>query len=524
MALAPKRRMIWMRYNQTPILPRMMRIALCSLVVLLLCSCGSGSADPGASGPAFSPAQSPRTATAAAGTSGTALVDWPEFGLDAQRRDATNRPTGITAANLSRLRAQQVSLPGTVDSSPVYLHGVSVAGATRDVVVVTTTYGRTIAIDASTGALLWIFTPPGYARWAGSAQIANAGPIADPDRRFVYAASPDGLIHKLSLSTGREDGAGAWPASVTRDATREKLGSALNIVGPDVIATTSGYIGDAPTYQGHVALISRASGRVQRVFNTLCANRHRLIVPTSCPQSDSAILSRGGAVVEPGGRRLLIDTGNGHWNGRTDFGDSVLELTVPRLRLRQAFTPVNQEKLNTGDLDLGSSAPALLGQGRVLVAGKDGIMRVLDLRRLDGHAPSPPETPGGEVQTLKTPGGGELFTAPAVWRHGSRTTVFVADAEGTASYALRGGRLHPLWANSTPGTSPVLAGGLLYVYDPSAGGIEVYAPGSSHPLGRLAGAPGHWNSPIVVDGHVVEPEGDANDHELTGTLELFSGR
>ena len=58
----------------------------------------------------------------------------------------------------------------------------------------------------------------------------------------------------------------------------------------------------------------------------------------------------------------------------------------------------------------------------------------------------------------------------------------------------------------------------------SAGGIEVYAPGSSHPLGRLAGAPGHWNSPIVVDGHVVEPEGDANDHELTGTLELFSIR
>ncbi|HEX8959728.1 MAG TPA: hypothetical protein VF770_07890, partial [Solirubrobacterales bacterium] len=326
------------------------------------------------------------------------------------------------------------------------------------------------------------------------------------------------------LAGGREDRAGAWPASVTRDAEHEKLAAALNVDGPDVIATSGGYIGDAPSYQGHVALISRTSGRVRRVFNTLCASRHRLIVPESCPQSGSAILSRGGAVVEPGGRRLLVDTGNGDWNGSTDFGDSVLELSFPGLSLRQAFTPTDQETLNTGDVDLGSSAPALLGHGRALVAGKDGIMRVLDLRRLDGRRPSSHHLLGGEVQTLPTPGGGELFTAPAVWRHGSRTTVFVADAQGTASYALRGGRLRLLWSSSTPGSSPVVAGGLVYVYDPEAGGIEVYAPGSPRPLGRLDGLPGHWNSPIVADGHVVEPEGDANEHALTGTLELFSLR
>ncbi len=463
-------------------------------------------------------------ACAAASASGAELVDWPEFGLNPQRSDATSRATGITAANLGQLRARQIALPGTVDSSPIYLHAVSVAGGTRDVVVVTTTYGQTIAIDASTGRQLWTFTPPGYGRWAGSAQIATASPIADPNRRFVYAASPNGLIHKLSLSSGREDRAGAWPVSVTRDAGHEKLAAALNIDGPDVIATTGGYIGDAPSYQGHVVLISRASGRVRRGFNTLCANRHRLIVPKSCPQSDSAILSRGGAVVEPGGHRLLVDTGNGHWNGSTDFGDSVLELTFPGLKLRQAFTPTDQERLNTGDIDLGSSAPALLGHGRALVAGKDGIMRVLDLGRLDGHRPSSHRVLGGEVQTLPTPGGGELFTAPAVWRHASRTTVFVADAQGTASYAVRGGRLRPLWSNSTPGSSPVVAGGLVYVYDPEAGGIEVYSPGSPRPVGELAGMPGHWNSPIVADGHVVEPEGDANEHALTGTLELFSLR
>ncbi len=451
------------------------------------------------------------------------LLDWPEFGLDSARSNTSEASVAITAANVAHLRHASVALGGTVDSSPIYLHGVTVSGATHDVIIATTTYGRTVALDAASARVLWTFTPPDIARWAGSAQITNTSPIADPDRRSLYAASPDGLIHKLALSDGREQG--GWPVSVTRDATHEKLAAALNIAGGAVIATTGGYIGDAPPYQGHVVLIARASGRLQGVFNTLCANRRELLVPSSgCRASDSAILSRGGPVVEPGGGRLLISTGNAPWNGSTNFGDSVLELTLPGLRLRQAFTPSNQAQLKADDTDLGSSAPALLGHDRVAIAGKDGILRVLVLSRLDGHPPSGARRYplGGEVQRLGVPGGGELFTAPAVWRRGSHTTVFIADEAGTAAYVLRAGRLYRAWQNATPGTSPVMAGGLLYVYDPAAGGIEVYRPSSPRPIAKLAGSPGHWNSPIVVDGHVIEPEGNANDHRVTGSMEIFS--
>jgi hypothetical protein len=269
-------------------------------------------------------------------------------------------------------------------------------------------------------------------------------------------------------------------------------------------------------------LIDRASGRIRSVFNTLCADRRRLIGPSTCPSSDSAILSRGGPVVEPGAARVLIDTGNGPWNGSTDFGDSVLELTLPSLDLRQAFTPTEQAQLNDTDTDLGSSAPALLGHGRVLVAGKDGSMRVLELSRLNGRRRSSTKLLGGEAQRLPLPGGGELFTAPAVWRHGGHTTVFVAGEHATAAYVLRRGKLLRAWIANTPGTSPVMAGGLLYVYEPDGGGIVVYRPGSPRPIAKLPGSPGHWNSPIVVDGHIVEPEGDANDHKQSGSLEIFS--
>jgi hypothetical protein len=485
------------------------------VVCALLTACGS-TAPADVSAPTAGTAAIPSPAH----VSTARLLDWPEFGLNPQRTDASPLSTGITATNAAHLHRVTVNLPGTVDSSPVYLHEATVAGAVHSVAVVTTTYGKTLALDATSGRVLWTFTPPGYSRWAGSAQITTTSPLVDPGGRFVYAASPNGLIHKLSLADGGE--AGGWPVSVTRDATYEKLAAALNVAGHHLLVATGGYFGDAPPYQGHVVAIDRSSGHIASVFNTLCANRHNIIVPSSCSSSDSAILSRGGAVVEPGGKRVLLSTGNAPWNGTTDFGDSVVQLTLPGLRFRQAFTPVNQAELNESDTDLGSSAPALLGHGRVLIAGKDGLMRVLSLPHLDGHAPSRPNKLGGEIQRLPLPGGGELFTAPAVWSTPGTTTVFVGAEQATAAYTLSSGRLRLMWQNSTPGTSPILAGGLLYVYDPSEGGIEVYQPRSGRPVAKLAGAPGHWNSPIVVDGHVMEPEGNANDHSLSGRLDLFS--
>jgi PQQ-like domain len=497
--------------------------SVCALgAAALLAACGSsGAARPStASSGRSAPAATRGAVQPSARAAGGRLLDWPEFGLDPQRSDVSELSTGITPANIAHLRRITVDLPGTVDSSPIYLHGVGVAGKSRNVAVVTTTYGRTIALDADSARILWTFTPSGYAGWAGGAQITNTSPLADPDRRFVYAASPDGLVHKLSLASGSEQP--GWPARLTYDPHHEKMAAALNIDGRDVIAATGGYLGDAPPYQGHVVAIDRGSGHVHAVYNTLCSGRRALIAPSSCSASDSAILSRGGAVIEPGGRRMLIATGNGPWNGTSDFGDSVIELGFPDLQRRQSFTPTDQRQLSESDSDLGSSAPALLGHGRVAIAGKDGVLRVLALSRLDGRAPSRRGRLGGELQRLQVPGGAELFTAPAVWMHGGHTTMFIADGAGTAALVLRGGRLYRVWANARAGTSPVMAGGLLYVYDPTAGGIYVYRPNSPSPLAKLPGRPGHWNSPIAVDGRVLEPEGDANDHTPSGTLDIFS--
>ncbi|HEX5435702.1 MAG TPA: PQQ-binding-like beta-propeller repeat protein, partial [Gemmatimonadaceae bacterium] len=186
-------------------------------------------------------------------------------------------PTGIDAGNVASLKRQQVTLDGTVDASPIYLHDVQVKGAAHDAFFVTTTYGKTIAIDANDGSLLWEYTPPGYASWAGSARITNSTPAADADRAFLYAASPDGHIQKLAVA----DGHVVWSTAITKLAEREKIASPLSYFHGRVIAVTGGYIGDAPPYQGHVAILDAASGRLTHVWNSLCSDQHALLDPSS---------------------------------------------------------------------------------------------------------------------------------------------------------------------------------------------------------------------------------------------------
>jgi outer membrane protein assembly factor BamB len=458
--------------------------------------------------------------SAQAGSGSTAAKlggDWTRFGYDAARSSAGPTRTGITAANVRHVHRQRVQIGGTADSSAVYARGLRVAGRTRDVFFLTTSYGKTVAVDASSGRVLWTFRPPGYPGWAGSAQITNSSPLVAPSRRFVYAASPDGKIHKLAIATGRE--ASGWPVTITLLPSREKIGPPLNYSRGLLLIATGGYIGDAPPYQGHVVAIDPGSGKIVHVWNSLCSDQHRLITPASCPESDSAIWARAGVVVQPGSGKLLVATGNALFDGKRYWGDSVLELSPDAASLLQNWTPSDHQELNTGDVDLGSTAPALLGGNLAVQSGKDGKMRLLDLTKLNGRGGAGPTT-GGELQTISTPSGQGLFSAPAVWRNGGKTWLFVSDFGATAGYVLKGRRLSQVWRSSHAGTSPVVAGGLLYAYD-SGGVLDVYAPTTGRLLVSLDAGRGHWSSPIVTDGRIALPTGSANDHDVHGTLDIW---
>ena len=102
------------------------------------------------------------------------LLDWPEFGLNPQRSDVSPLSSGITAANVTHLRRVTVELPGTVDSSPIYLHEASVAGAVHSVVVVTTTYGRRSRSTLRAGASCGRSRPPATPGGRGARRSPSA--------------------------------------------------------------------------------------------------------------------------------------------------------------------------------------------------------------------------------------------------------------------------------------------------------------------------------------------------------------
>ena len=77
-----------------------------------------------------------------------------------------------------------------------------------------------------------------------------------------------------------------------------------------------------------------------------------------------------------------------------------------------------------------------------------------------------------------------------------------------------------MWSNGNGGTSPVVAGGLLYVAGERRGerlrADERHRESRTLPTGTV-----HWQSPIVADGRVAMPEGNANDHATSGVLDIY---
>jgi outer membrane protein assembly factor BamB len=216
--------------------------------------------------------------------------DWPTFGWDVGRSSAPSVGMGLSADGVRSLSRQQVALDGTVDGSAIYLRGATIGGSPHDAFFVTTTYGKTLAIDADSGALLWEYTPASYEYLKATYRINNATPVADDDRKSIYSAAPDGMIRKLEVADGRV----VWETAITRLAEREKIASPLSFFRGRVIAATDGYIGDEPPYQGHVAVLDAATGSLLHVWNSLSSDRHELLDPSSVPQSDSGIWGRAG--------------------------------------------------------------------------------------------------------------------------------------------------------------------------------------------------------------------------------------
>jgi outer membrane protein assembly factor BamB len=455
-------------------------------------------------------------ATRGAAPAAASNLDWPTFGGDNTRTNANMAPTRITATNVGSMVRQQVTISAPIDAGLIYLRAAQINGAAHDTYFGTTNMGRTVAIDANDGKILWEFVPPNFDETAalnpqagpnnpvGARQITNSSPVADANRQFIYAASADGKVTKISIA----DGKAAWSTAVTKLPNIEKMDSPLSFVNGHVLVPTAGYVGDAGTYQGHIVMLNASTGAIEHVWNSLCSDRHELMDPATCPQVQSAIWGRAGIVIDPATGNLLFATGNGPWDGKTSWADALIMLDSNAEKMLGNWTTTNNEELRRRDLDMGSTSPVLLGDGYIAQGGKDGTIRLLTMDIIKGSEPHQ----GGELQSVPTPNSAQLLSASATARINNTTWLFAAQGGrgGGGTTAWTFGADHMLkeaWKNTTGGNTPFYAGGLLYVYDAQGGHVRVFDATTGNAVATLDCGTGHWNSVIVADNRIALPEG-----------------
>ena len=377
--------------------------------------------------------------------------------------------------------------------------------------------GSTRRLGRSSGAL----RPPAQ----DHAVDSGARPV-----RERHLRSGDGRLRAQGRRAERRRGlrAGVSGADHARP-EREKDAGALNLANGYLYAATLGYIGDGPPYQGHVVSVQLSDGTTN-VFNSLCSNVQMLLAPTQCSSERSGIWARAAVVVDPDASmdgRVYVTTGNGPFSpSEFDYGDSVIALSADGSMIEDSFTPSDYVQRAENDLDLGSTAPAMLppvpNSSTPLLAvqgGKGRMFYLFNRARLGGV--------GGELQVVHLKG--DLMTAPATWQDPSgRAWVFVGQPSGVRAFTVvtdnSFSQLQPVWDAHVHGTSPVVTNGLVFVA--STGAVRALSAANGSVLwsstdSGVGGTIGniHWQSVVVADGavYVSDLSGNLTAYALNGS-------
>jgi hypothetical protein len=461
--------------------------------------------------------------------------DWPQFDGNPQHSGNNVQESTITAGNAQNLqRLFRVSLPSVADGAPAYLSNVSTTMGTKDLVYVTTKDGRIIALDAHSGSQIWEQQyGPGTCRInnVNGPCYTTSSPAVDPNRQYVYSYGLDGYVHKYQVGDGTEITGGGWPELATTKPFDEKGSSALSVAlaadgTPYLYVTNGGYPGDNGDYQGHVTAINLNTGS-QNVFNANCSNQtvHFVEQPgmPDCPAVQSAVWARAGVIYDPDTNKIYAASGNGNFDpSNHDWGDSVFALAPAGIgsggNPLDSYTPTNYQTLQSQDLDLGSTAPAVLPASNMpssstykhvsVQSGKDGIIRLLNLDNLSGTGAV--GNTGGELFSMALPLQDEVLTQPAVWVNPADGSiwVFVVNNSGVMGFKVMvtngTPQLQSQWSNSESyrdslGSSPIVANGVLYAARNNL--IEALDPVTGHQLWQDTSIGGiHWESPVVANG------------------------
>ena len=455
---------------------RYRRVAALALLATLT-GCAGSTGSTGSTSTGSSSAASPAPAgPTSSGTPPPATADWPTYHGNAQRTGAV---AGLPAAGKLFIRWSR-HLDGAVYGQPLII-GNTVIAATES----NTVYG----LSRASGRVLWsVQAASGHPVPLSDQPCGDIDPLGitgtpvyDPATGLAYAVAEttggQKVLAGINVSSGRLVLHRAIPAPDGHPAYDQQRG-ALALADGRIYVVFGGHFGDCGPYRGSIAGVP-ASGNGPILS---------YVVPTA---KQGGIWAPGGPVVSPSGT-IYVASGNGAaFHPPFDGSDSVIALS-PRLQRTGVFAPSRWPQDNSGDLDLGSSSPALLASGRILQVGKSGFGYLLNGRRLGGV--------GGQLAQGQVCAS---FGGPAV----SGTTVYVpCFGTGLSAVSVARGRVQVLWRG--PGTasgSPVVGGGAVWVADWNSGILYELSPASGRVRQQigLGSALPHFVSPSLSGGLIL---------------------
>jgi len=305
----------------------------------------------------------------------------------------------------------KIVLDNQVYAQPLVVPNVSISGGVHNVVYVATTNNSVYALDADTGTQYWhvsLGTPISNANYGtGCVDInGNAGivgtPVIDPSAGTLYVANSlnnggafSFMLHALAITTGADKpGSPVQIANAGFSALAQNQRAALTLSNGNVLVPFSSHC-DMGTYHGFLFAYNASTLAKGAVFNAS---------PTG--NGNSLWMSGQGPALDSSGN-IYFATGNGSWDGVSNFSESYLKLS-PSLTLSDWFTSANHANWDANDLDLNTSGPLLIPPGgRLFLVGKSASGYVINSANL-GHLGD-----ASAVQTISL--GGPLHGSAVYW-------------------------------------------------------------------------------------------------------------
>lgn len=412
------------------------------------------------------------------------VVAWGQHNVltlrgDVRRDGQFSTETYLTPSNVNSNQFGSLfsyNVDGYVAAQPLYVSGVNIPNVgVVNVVYVATTNDSVFAFDADTpgtGAPLWQVslidavgtTEPisllGCAVVNGYSEVGIVGtPVIDLSTNTMYVVAKtveNGTsyvfnLHALDITTGAEKFGGPQVISAAfGDVTLEtyaqydlQRAALLEVNGVIYI----GFGSNGCDVNAHGWLLAYSASTLQQlaVFNS----------SPGVTWGSSIWMSGIGPAADSNGN-VYVSTANGTFDintGGLDYGDTVLKLSLngANLSVLDYFTPSNQAKMKSGDLDLGSGGVVLLPddgftQSATLAVaeGKTGTIYLINTNDM-GEYDTKNGGDGNEEDVVGATG--EFWGAPIYW-NGYLYTA--ARQDHVKAFAMANGMLSSTWVFESP--------------------------------------------------------------------------